>query len=277
MPKSNVSVGWGPRVESVDESADAVARLVTALAQLDPALTEWRGGRSEHAQTVVTADHADLVRRLLEGRTRGDFDNEVIESLGYSVYWRSGTEDRRAAVTLSVHIGASSLGNSAVLGLPDPDVVPSLYTRETAHKLVCTLVQLFNPDSVLWSNHDLLDRQKEPDRPSEDGRGYISGALVGEPAGWANYLSDSNPVTFDAALLPTGATVEHLGNGTLVTLGSDPADPPLDDVLQVRRAMGYEVPVQRPQPTSPPSPPMTSTTRTAPASAPQSSERRTQE
>ncbi|ARG80193.1 Tox-REase-5 domain-containing protein [Mycobacterium kansasii] len=47
------------------------------------------------------------------------------------------------------------------------------------------------------------------------------------------------------ALLPAGATVERLGTGTLVLLGQDPADPPLRDVLQVRRAMGYEVPTQR--------------------------------
>jgi hypothetical protein len=255
MPKSNVSAGWGPRGESVDEAADRVARLVTALAGLDPALTGWRGGESKHAQTVVTTDHGDLVERLLEGRHRGETSHQVIESLGYTVYWFNGADDRRAAATLYVGIGASpTLGNGVALGLPDREAVPSLYTRETAHKLVCTLVQLFDPDTVLWSNEDLLDQQKEPDRPTADGRGYISGTVVGEPAGWANYLSDSHPVTFDAALLPAGATVEHLGNGTLVTVGRDPADPPLDDVLQVRRAMGYEVPAQRPQPTWPPSP-----------------------
>jgi hypothetical protein len=255
MSKSFVSVGWGSRVESVDACADKVAWLMTALAELDPALTEWRGGRTKRAQTVATTDHADLVQRLLEGRNRGDSDKEVIESLGYSVVWSNGVRDNRRLATMRVHIGASSpIGNSMTVTLPEPDAVPNLYTRETAHKLVCTLVQLFTPETLLWSNHNLLGKQSEPDRPREDGRGYISGALVGEPAGWANYLSDSNPVTFDAALLPAGATVEHLGNGTLVTLGSDPADPPLDDVLQVRRAMGYEVPVQRPQPTSPPSP-----------------------
>ncbi len=96
MPKSNVSVGWGSRVESVDDAADRVARLVTALAGLDPALTGWRGGRTKSAEMVVTTDHADLVERLLEGRTRGDTANEVIESLGYSVVWCNGADDHRA-------------------------------------------------------------------------------------------------------------------------------------------------------------------------------------
>ncbi|BCI85515.1 hypothetical protein NIIDMKKI_07210 [Mycobacterium kansasii] len=69
--------------------------------------------------------------------------------------------------------------------------------------------------------------------------------MIGHPAGWANFLSDSDSVKFDMALLPAGATVERLGTGTLVLLGQDPADPPLRDVLQVRRAMGYEVPTLR--------------------------------
>ncbi len=230
------------------------------------------GGRSKHARTVASTDHADLVRRLLEGRNRGDSDNEVIESLGYSVLWGNGVGDHRAAAMLRVHIGASSvaIGNSVVLNLPEPDAVPNLYTRETAHKLLCALVQLFNPDSVLWSNQNLLDEQSEPDRPSEDGRGYISGTLVGEPAGWANYLSDSNPVRFDATLLPASATVEQLGDGTLLTLASDPANPPLDDVFQVRRAMGYEVPAQTPDATWPPSSPTTSATGASPTSPPRS-------
>jgi hypothetical protein len=245
MPKSNVSVGSGPHVESVDESADRVARLVSALAEIDPALSGWRN--QAYAQTLVTTDHADLVQRLLDGRHRGDFDHEVIESLGYSLHWWNGDGDyHRTAVKLYIHVGDSSLGNSVVINLPDPDAVPSLYTYGTAHNLLRTLVQIFDPDLVRWSNHDLHEKQKEPDRPTEDGRGYISGEVVGEPAGWANYLSDSNPVRFDAGLLPASATVEHLDAGTLVMLGQDPSNPPLDDVFQVRRAMGYEVPAQAP-------------------------------
>jgi hypothetical protein len=231
----------------VDESADRVARLMAALADRDPALSGWRN--QAYAQTLVTIDHTDLVKRLLDSRHRGDLDNEVIESLGSSLHWWNGVGDyHRTAVNLYIHIGDGSLGNSVVLNLPDPDAVPSLYSYETAHNLLRTFVEIFNPDSVLWSNHDLVDKQRGPDRPTEDGRGIISGRLVGEPAGWANYLSDSNPVKFDVGLLPASATVEHLGAGTLVMLGKDVSDPSLDDVLQIRRAMGYEVPTQLPRP-----------------------------
>jgi hypothetical protein len=107
--------------------------------------------------------------------------------------------------------------------------------------LIKALIELFSPDSLVWSSSYLRDKQREPDRPTEDGRGIVSGDVVGHAAGWANYFGNSHPVTFDAELLPTTASVENLNRGTLVVIGQDPANPPLDDVLQVRRAMGYEV------------------------------------
>ncbi|VBA61452.1 Imm52 family immunity protein [Mycobacterium attenuatum] len=249
MTKSNVSVRWGARVESVDQAAGRVAKLLPALAALDSALSSWRDlGRSKReatAKPLVTTNHADLVQRLQDGRHRTDVGRQIMEDMGYSVYWWNGAEDSQAAANLNIHIGSSALGNHVVLKLPEPDAVPSLYTRGIAHKLLHILVDIFDPDSVLWSNEELLAKQTEPDHPTEDGRGYVLGKLVGHPAGWANFLSDSDSVKFDMALLPAGATVERLGTGTLVLLGQDPADPPLRDVLQVRRAMGYEVPTQR--------------------------------
>ncbi|EUA07676.1 hypothetical protein I546_5085 [Mycobacterium kansasii 732] len=249
MTKSNVSVGWGARVESVDQAADRVAKLLPALAALDPALSSWcdlgRSKREATAKPLVTTNHADLVQRLQDGRHRTDVGRQIMEDMGYSVYWWNGAEDNQAAANLNIHIGSSALGNHVVLKLPEPDAVPSLYTRGIAHKLLHIFVDIFDPDSVLWSNEELLAKQTEPDRPTEDGRGYVLGKLVGHPAGWANFLSDSDSVKFDMALLPAGATVERLGTGTLVLLGQDPANPPLRDVLQVRRAMGYEVPTQQ--------------------------------
>jgi hypothetical protein len=246
MPKSSISVGWGVRAESVDACADRVAQLVLALANLDPALTGWRDGgtsiRDAAAKAIVDpSDHADLVQRLQDGRIRGDLEREVIEPLGHTLFWWNGAEDNRAAVNLKIHIGASELGNSLVLNLPYPDAVPSLYSFDTAHALLHKLIGLFHPDSIVWSSGYLRDKQREPDRPTADGRGVISGDVIGQAAGWANYFGDSHPVTFDPELLPSSATVETLDGGTLLLVGQNPAEPPLGDVLQVRKAMGYQV------------------------------------
>jgi hypothetical protein len=112
MPKSSISVGWGVRAESVDECADRVAQLVLALANLDPALTGWRDGgtskRDAAAKAVVDpSDHADLVQRLQDGRIRGEFEREVVDPLGHTLFWWNGAEDNRAAVNLKIHIGAT--------------------------------------------------------------------------------------------------------------------------------------------------------------------------
>ncbi|ETZ98964.1 hypothetical protein I547_6086 [Mycobacterium kansasii 824] len=78
---------------------------------------------------MVTTNHADLVQRLQDGRHRTDVGRQIMEDMGYSVYWWNGAEDNQAAANLNIHIGSSALGNHVVLKLPEPDAVPSLYTR----------------------------------------------------------------------------------------------------------------------------------------------------
>lgn len=251
MVETDVGAYWGPRAESVDEAADRLARLVTALAAIDPALSGWRdGGRSKRealAQPTVTPDHADLVQRLLAGRNRQPDDNGVIESFGYAVHWWNGGPDGdRPAAKLSLRVaGTSDIGSNYVtLNFPDRNSGPSLYMLETASEILRTLVTNFNPDWAVWTNSDLRNLQKEPDSPTKDGRGYVLGKLLGHPAGWAIYLGDTDPVKVDAALLPETAKLERSGAGTFVTVGNDPAAPPVRDVLRVRQAMGYDVPDQ---------------------------------
>ena len=256
MSRSYVGAYWGPRRQSVDECADQLAQLLPAMAAIDPALMGWRNlGKSKRqalAQPVVTTDHSDLVKRLLDDRIRNDIKGEVIEDLGYSLYWWNSIDDSRAAAKLSVHIAATSaaVGNSVVLNLPDPESVPGLYTPDTAHKLMHTIVQIFDPDSAVWCNHDLRKKQSEPDQPLEGG-GYRLGQVIGYPAGWANYLSDRDTTTFDSTLIPPTASIERIGNGTLVMLGDDPANPPFHAVLAMRAAMGYPVTFREQEATPP--------------------------
>lgn len=251
MSKSFVGAYWGPRAESVDESADRLSRLVSALAMLEPTLRDWRnkGGskRQALAQPLVTAHHADLVQRLLAGQHRTNLGQEIIDDVGYSVHWWNGVDNSRDGATLSLHIASTTLSNSLVIKLPGQDAAPGLYKRMTAQTLLERIVQILCPDRAVFSSDSLLDKQSEPDRHLEDG-GFILGKLVGHPAGWANFLGDSDSTKFDPTLLPSAATVERLGHGTLVTLRTDPANPSLSDVLQVRRAMGYPVSTQQAEP-----------------------------
>ncbi|WP_342212426.1 Imm52 family immunity protein, partial [Mycobacterium pseudokansasii] len=221
-PSFYLGAYWGIRAASVDECAERLATMIEQFAHVDPLLTSWRQGagskRKAIEQPVVTSDHTDLVTRLLTGRNRRDTNRQVIDELGYSVSWWNGNPD--ASIGLSVGCGQTSpyVTNSFVLNLPKPGAGSGhLYNPGVAAKLLNIVVDTWQPDHAVWTNHDLVDKQRQPDRRLENG-GIIAGQLVGHPAGWANFLSDSDSVKFDMALLPAGATVERLGTGTLVLL-----------------------------------------------------------
>jgi hypothetical protein len=279
MGKAFLGAYWGSRAESVDQCAERIARLIPALGAINDRLTGWRDEADSQpnsvAQSVVTTARQDIVERLEKGIVRDD-NGKVMETLGYSVHWQTGSDNTRITLNMSLGVTSKWVPNSVVFRFPDPTLAPSIYSAGSASALISTVIDIFQPVQAVWLDDDSHAAQKEPDRVSPIG-GIAIGKLVGHPAGWATYLADSDPKGFDKNLLPAEALVQRVGDGTLVLLGDDPGNPPLDDVLQVRRAMGYEVPAQRPQPTAPPSAPMTSMTRTAPGSAPQSSERRTQE
>jgi hypothetical protein len=152
-------------------------------------------------------------------------------------------QDGKLAVNLSVTLGVTSsrVGNRAVISLPNPQAASKLYTAAKALEILHALIDVFTPDTAVSTNQTLIAPQKEPNAPLENG-GYKLGSLVGLPAGWANYLRDDTSLTFAAPHLPTTAVVEQTGNGSLVHVGDNPAEPALGDVLQLRRAMGYAVP-----------------------------------
>jgi hypothetical protein len=253
MPKSYAGAYWEARHADIDSCADSLAQFLERLAAIDPLLAGWRNkGRSKRealAEPTVTTEHADLAARLQAGVNRRDDNHEPIEELGYSISWWNG-QDSKNAVNLSVSLGVTSsvVQNHVVINLPDPQAAPELYTTKKALEILHAVIDVFAPDSAVWTNQTLIAPQKESNEPLENG-GYKLGHLVGVPAGWANYLRDGTSLMFGAAQLPAAAVVEQTDSGSLVRLGDNPADPALDDVLQIRRAMGY--PVRQAEPSGP--------------------------
>ena len=146
-------------------------------------------------------------------------------------------------MSIRIKIGVTSeyVNNSISIELPDSTKAPHLYTAALAKNLLVLLCDLFAPDRALWASNAQTREQAEPDEELPGG-GIAYGQLLGYASGWGTYLADSNGTGFDQSLLPESARIQRLEGGTLITVGDDPANPPLEDVLQVRLAMGYDVP-----------------------------------
>ncbi|BBZ06858.1 hypothetical protein MDOR_10270 [Mycolicibacterium doricum] len=239
MSKSYVGGYWGPRPEGIESCARRLSGFLKALADIDALLTEWRNKgktkRQAESASVVTTNYDDLVERLLAGVNRRDDNQQVIGELGSTVSWWNAAPSR-AAATLSIGCGAEApnISNWVVLNLPDSREHKTLYEPATAKQLVKTIIKHFEPDWAVFTNNGLVDRQREPNRQTDDGR-VILGQLNGRPAGWANYTKNVSAAQVDHLnALPPSTTVEPAESGVLITTGNNPADPDLHDVLALR-------------------------------------------
>ncbi len=244
MIQSRISAFWGPRAQSVDESAEIVSVFLSSLAAVDFSLDNWReraSTKTEATKKPLINDPARLSDLLSSGRNRRDDNGNVIAELGYSIGLWNG--DVVSDASVNIHIGATSqwVQNSVSITLPDPAVRPDLYKYDSARTVLTLIINAFHPDRAVWTNSVLTKQQTEPDSLTDDG-GYILGQLVGHPAGWGTFLADESSVMFDQDLLPESAKVERVNSGLLVIVGDEPGNPSIEDVLQIRRAMGYEVP-----------------------------------
>jgi hypothetical protein len=249
MTVAHIRASWGSRAQSIDDAVEKLQQLLTELADTNECFSGWRNQafakKTALAAPIVTGDADDLRSRLLDGLgPTGKYTDDAITDGGTSLSWWNAADDDAAVAVLSFRLGITTpkLGfNSVTLQLPDSGKVPGLYTRETGRRLVTMVIELFLPDRAGWRTPELERLQKEPDRPLPDGS-VAMGGIVGHPAGWATFLRDGEGAGFDRGLLPSTAKVERVGDGTLVTLAGDPANPAAADVLAVRAAMGYEVP-----------------------------------
>ncbi|WP_123028359.1 Imm52 family immunity protein [Mycolicibacterium stellerae] len=241
-----VGAYWDVRDESIDECAERIAALLPRLAEIDPLLSGWRDKamtkKEALAAPVVGTDRDDLIQRLRRGLMPGA--QPSAEGAGFSVFWWNGHSNKDGGATLNVTNAGSRIARlprAVVVNIPDQSTAAQRYSASAAKQILQAVIETFEPKRAVWLDDSARDAQTEPDVVQPDGSVKL-GKLVGQPAGWATYLADSEPTHFDRRSLPGSAAIDRVGDGTLVLLGDDPANPPLGDVLAVRAAMGYRVP-----------------------------------
>lgn len=217
---------WGAREECVDSCAGRLGEFLGRLRSRHRLLGTWYelGDTLQEARQRQVAPRLDELRRhLLAGRNRTDSEpREVIERLGYSFDVWNGQDDADAG--LMVHCGcyARRVGNSCVIDLPDVLVESeALYRVGVARSVMRDLVECWEPDWATWTSRRLREEQ--------------SGQRGKVVAGFATYLSPALACRVQS--LPDRVVSEQVGEGVLFTLGDDPRDVPVENMLALRRAL----------------------------------------
>ncbi|MDG4668644.1 hypothetical protein [Mycobacterium sp. 236(2023)] len=86
-----------------------------------------------------------------------------------------------------------------------------------------TIVRVWEPDHVAVTTHELIKAQGRK-TPQLD-------------VGWLTYLRSDIPL--NTAVLGDGISREDFGDGRYLTLHGSPQQPDLDQIVEVRRALGY--------------------------------------
>jgi hypothetical protein len=207
-----LGIYWPARRESLSQCTKRVSTALRELTKVDGRLAQWflKGWTRAHAlQHQVSLDDQSIAKLLLDGRNRTDYDNKVIENLGFSMaLWNGATAGNEVAI--SFHCGAYSkwVGNNAILDLPFQrkhagDICNFCKLRQ----ILLILVRCFDPDWGVVTSHHLRKVVNIP---------------VGKPtAGWLTYLSTRYGVSAPNA----GYEIERVGDrGELLIATREPFD-----------------------------------------------------
>ena len=239
---SNITARWPVRYASLDQSADKIFALLALLAQISPLLTDWiNPGQSRERESyrdarITTAE--SIATHLQKGQNRTDTDGRILTELGYSLTLWNGRENVAESAKLRVTIGVTALRmhNVITLTLPPQDAAPNVYTEKALNTLVGGIIQIFEPEELIWSDRHIRQSQMSPDRLSEDGT-LILGSLEGREVGWVTYLRNVNHL--HNVKLPAIAQCRRLGNGSIIVLGTGPTAPTLNDISDLRKALDF--------------------------------------
>ncbi len=186
MDDLNVRARWAARQEPIEECASRAVECLRRLGECDEAFRKWfkRGMSREEAlasRVEVTLEACqDLLAR---GRNRRDFDNTVIEELGFATsLWNGRDGDAGAGVSFA----CGQYPDATILPGPNQCCVDLPYGGGAAKrvlrlgKLKCVtaaVVGSWNPDWVRVSTY-AMDQAVYPS------------TYRGQMAGWLTYASD---------------------------------------------------------------------------------------
>ena len=200
----SINTYWSSRKESLDECTERVFSCLSSLKSCDMLFSQWyiQAFSKKKAHSPLNISYDDISNALNNGRNRGDFDNTIIDELGYSIgLWTGGKESESASVNIRCGIYSLFVPNVCILRLPyKEDITARIFNIHTLTCFMRSFIDYFNPDwsIVLTSDLDIIP-------------GKIN-------VGWITYYRSQY-----YTLPPLGNTfkTDKLQNGSIVTIMPD--------------------------------------------------------
>ncbi|OZD69027.1 hypothetical protein CH272_10130 [Rhodococcus sp. 05-340-1] len=233
------------RPRSVDELAATTRAFLDTLTAIDPALVPELLLLGEHQSGRPADLSIDGLRRIYQRRKRDDPPTGSYVS-GYGVHFVHPDHRQRQ----SPHLIVGKTGrtpNVVHVTLPRPEHAvgdaSELLTARVGDAVLKAILDHWNAENgrlsvskysrpqrelgIDFTGLDALDRQRA-----------INTRLAKElKIGWETLIPPQVPL--DHTLLPAVADTETVTTGTLVRLGDAPLDVDFEDILDLRRALGY--------------------------------------
>ena len=241
---------WHDRSQSVDRprSAEDLAATTRAfldtLAAIDPALVPELLLLGEHQSGHPADLSIEGLRRIYHRRKQDDPPSGSYVS-GYSVHLVHPDHRQRQSVSFSV--GATAGTNVVHVTLPRPEHAvgdaSELLTARVGDAVLKAILDHWNATEAHWD----LEKYSRPQRDLVLGKASSTSWTERREArkrwakelqiGWETLIPPQVPL--DHTLLPAVADTETVTAGTLVRLGDAPLDVDFEDILDLRRALGY--------------------------------------
>lgn len=152
-----IGVYWGPRKEGRNECAERICEFFIRLRQLHPVFMAWYSkGRSSKTIKQPLDLSKEQIGRILKTNNR-DSDDSAISELGFNIGVWNGEPER--AVSFNATSGAYSdiVNNYAVLEFDSNWDAAGVLTQNRLRDVLETLVELFDPERGLVTNHDYFN------------------------------------------------------------------------------------------------------------------------
>lgn len=233
------------RPRSVDELAATTRAFLDTLTAIDPALVPELLLLGEHQSGRPADLSIDGLRRIYQRRKRDDPPTGSYVS-GYAVDLVH--PDHRQRQSLHLIVGKTGRTPNVVhVTLPRPEHAvgdaSELLTAGVGDAVLKAILDHWNATEAHWD----LEKYSRPQQDLVLGKVPRTSWTERREArkrwakelqiGWETLIPPHVPL--DDTLLPAVADIETVTAGTLVRLGDAPLDVDFEDILDLRRALGY--------------------------------------